>query len=160
MSKQDRVVYRNDHGQWVNKRADASRAASIHETQKQAVEAAREILHKQRGGELIICGGDGKIRSKDTVRATPNHRISRIRSTGRLVPVTRKSQHVVSRSDGRWSVRTGGSARVSRTFPRKADAIDYGRGVARDKHAELYIHTRDGRIQERSSYARNPLPAR
>jgi hypothetical protein len=160
MSKQQRVVYRNGQGQWVNKRASASRAASIHETQKQAWDAAREMLHKEGGGELIIHAGDGRIRSKDTISVRRDQRISRTRAADQLSRVTRKSQHVVSRSNGSWSVRAGGSAKVSRTFPRKADAIDYGRVVARDKHAELYIHTRDGRIQERLSYGLDPLPAR
>jgi len=160
MSKQHRVVYRDEHGRWVNKRGSASRAASIHDTQKQALNAARAMLHKEGGGELIIHAGNGRIRSKDTIWAERDQKISRTRAADPLPPTVRKSQHVVSRSDGSWSVRAGGSAKVSRTFPRKSDAIDYGRVVARDKRAELYIHRRDGRIQERLSYGRDPLPAR
>lgn len=68
MSKgQDRIVYRNEEGKWVNKRNDASKASSLHDTQKKAEKAARRMLENQGGGELITKGEDGKIRSKDTI---------------------------------------------------------------------------------------------
>lgn len=68
MSKdQDRTVYRRDDGMWVNKRHDAERASSLHATQKAAEDAARAMLGKQGGGELITKGVDGRIRSKDTI---------------------------------------------------------------------------------------------
>ena len=66
MSK-DRVVYRNEDGDWVNKRSDASRAASLHETQAEAEAAARATLRNSGGGELTTMGRDGRIRSKDTI---------------------------------------------------------------------------------------------
>jgi hypothetical protein len=68
MSKgKDRMVYRRSDGKWVNKRNDASRASSLHNTQKQAENAARLNLRNQGGGELVTKGRDGKIRSKDTI---------------------------------------------------------------------------------------------
>lgn len=67
MSKgRDRTVYRDPQG-WVNKRNDADRASSRHETQKEAIDAAKDMLRRQGGGELIVKGQDGKIRSKDTI---------------------------------------------------------------------------------------------
>lgn len=67
MSKgRDRTVFKKD-GVWVNKRNDASRASSLHRTQKEAESAARKNLTNQGGGELITKGLDGKIRSKDTI---------------------------------------------------------------------------------------------
>ncbi len=65
--KQDRTVYRNDDGEWANKRNDASRASSVHKTQREAEQAARQNLKNQGGGELTTKGRDGKIRSKDTI---------------------------------------------------------------------------------------------
>ena len=65
--KQDRTVYRRDDGKWVNKRNDASKASSIHGTQKDANGSARNMLKNQGGGELTTKGIDGKIRSKDTI---------------------------------------------------------------------------------------------
>lgn len=63
----DRTVYKDTNGNWVNKRNDASRASSLHSTQKEAEQAAREMLHNQGGGELTTMGLNGKIRSKDTI---------------------------------------------------------------------------------------------
>ena len=68
MSKdQDRTVYRRSDGDWVNKRNDASRASSVHRTQREAEDAARTMLRNQGGGELTTKGVDGQIRSKDTI---------------------------------------------------------------------------------------------
>lgn len=68
MSKnRDRMVYQRPDGTWVNKRNDADKASSLHETQKDAIEAAKEMLKNQGGGELTVKGIDGKIRSKDTI---------------------------------------------------------------------------------------------
>ena len=68
MSKDgDRMVYRRDDGTWANKRNDASKASSVHETQKEAEAAARAMLTNQGGGELTTKGVDGRIRSKDTI---------------------------------------------------------------------------------------------
>lgn len=68
MSKdRDRMVYQKGDGKWSNKRNDASRASSVHDTQREAERAARQNLQNQGGGELIIKGRDGKIRSKDTI---------------------------------------------------------------------------------------------
>lgn len=68
MSKgRDRTVSRRSDGSWTNKRNDASKASSLHKTQKEAEQAARNMLKNQGGGELITKGVDGKIRSKDTI---------------------------------------------------------------------------------------------
>lgn len=65
--KNNRIVYRRDDGQWVNKKTSSDRASSVHDKQSQAEKAAREMLHNTGGGELITKGIDGKIRSKDTI---------------------------------------------------------------------------------------------
>lgn len=67
MSKdQDRMVYKKD-GKWVNKRNDTGRASSVHGTQKDAIDAAKQMLQNQGGGELTTKGVNGQIRSKDTI---------------------------------------------------------------------------------------------
>jgi len=72
MSKgRDRTIYQRPDGTWANKRNDASRASSIHDTQRDAARAGSEMLKNQGGGELSIKGTDGKIRSKDTI--PPGH---------------------------------------------------------------------------------------
>lgn len=68
MSKgQDRTISRRPDGQWANKRNDAGRASSLHKTQKDAIDTAKDMLGNQGGGELTTKGGDGKFRSKDTI---------------------------------------------------------------------------------------------
>ncbi|NNE33945.1 MAG: DUF2188 domain-containing protein [Rhodothermales bacterium] len=68
MSKpQDRTISRRPDGRWDNKRNDADRASSVHDTQKEAQDAARDLLKRQGGGELTTKGVDGRIRDKDTV---------------------------------------------------------------------------------------------
>lgn len=68
MSKpQDRMVFQRDDGTWVNKRNDASRASSVHDTQAAAQREAKRLLQSQGGGELITKGVNGQIRSKDTI---------------------------------------------------------------------------------------------
>lgn len=68
MSKgRDRMVYKRDDGNWVNKRNDADRVSSVHGTQQGAIDAAKNMLGNQGGGELTVKGVNGQIRSKDTV---------------------------------------------------------------------------------------------
>lgn len=68
MSKgRDRSVSRRPDGTWANKRNDSERASSVHNTQREAEQAAREMLSNQGGGELTTMGRDGRIRSKDTI---------------------------------------------------------------------------------------------
>jgi len=73
MSKdRDRMVFKRDDGKWVNKRNDSDKASSLHDTQRGAEQAARDMLKNQGGGELITKGLDGKIRSKDTIAPGPD----------------------------------------------------------------------------------------
>jgi hypothetical protein len=62
----DRTVYQRDDGRWVEKRNDATKGG-VHDTQRQAEQAARRKLRNAGGGELITKGRDGRIRSKDTI---------------------------------------------------------------------------------------------
>jgi len=73
--------------------------------------------------------------------------------------MTRKSNHVIPSSEqGGWTVKKSGSSRVSRSFDRKEEAVKYGRELSRREQTELYIHKKDGRIQERNSYGKDPFP--
>ena len=62
----DRTVYKSGD-KWINKRNDAERASSKHDTQRAANATARRMLQNQGGGELTTKGVNGKIRSKDTI---------------------------------------------------------------------------------------------
>lgn len=63
----NRIVYKREDGQWVNKKTAADKASSLHNTQHDAENVAREMLKNTGGGELITKGLNGRIRSKDTI---------------------------------------------------------------------------------------------
>ena len=63
MGKNQHVVPRNNG--WAVKSAGTSRAASIHEKQSDAIEAARDTARSQKS-ELLIHGRDGQIRARDS----------------------------------------------------------------------------------------------
>jgi Uncharacterized protein conserved in bacteria (DUF2188) len=50
---------------WAVKGSGNSRATTVHDTQREAIDAAREIAHNQ-GGELFIHGRNGRIRERDS----------------------------------------------------------------------------------------------
>lgn len=68
------------------------------------------------------------------------------------------SQHVVPNQQGSWSVRKSEASKATRVFEKKADAVDYGRSVAKKGGSELYIHKKDGTISEKRSYGNDPCP--
>jgi hypothetical protein len=50
---------------WAVRGEGNSRATSVHDTQQEAINVAREIARNQ-GGELLIHGRDGQIRERDS----------------------------------------------------------------------------------------------
>lgn len=67
MAKNDRTVSKREDGSWANKKDGAERASSTHKTQREAIDAAHDMLKKSGGGELKVKGENGRIRSKDTI---------------------------------------------------------------------------------------------
>lgn len=53
-------------GGWAVRGEGNSRATSVHDTQREAIDTAREIARNQNG-ELLIHGRNGQIRERDTV---------------------------------------------------------------------------------------------
>lgn len=68
--------------------------------------------------------------------------------------MAKRNQHVVL-SGGRWTVRSAGAQRASRSFTTQEEAIEHAREKARRDGKELFIHGRDGRVRERSSYGQD-----
>jgi hypothetical protein len=50
---------------WAVRGEGNSRATSVHDTQREAIDAGREIARNQ-GGELLIHGRNGQIRERDS----------------------------------------------------------------------------------------------
>ena len=64
MVKRNQHVVPHDRG-WAVKPAGGSRASSVHETQREAIDRARGIARNQ-GAELFIHRHDGRIRERDS----------------------------------------------------------------------------------------------
>lgn len=69
----------------------------------------------------------------------------------------RRSQHVVPR-EGKWAVKAAGGDKATRVYDTQSKAITAARRIARNQKTELVIHGRDGRIREKSTYAKDPFP--
>ena len=69
----------------------------------------------------------------------------------------RKNQHVVPYRD-KWAVRGFGNARYTVTSRSKRDAVRIARRIAMNQKSELFIHKRNGVIQERNKYGVDPNP--
>lgn len=68
MSKNQHVTPRD--GQWAVQGAGNSRATSLHDTQAEAIDAARDIARNQQS-ELLIHGQNGRIRARDSYGNDP-----------------------------------------------------------------------------------------
>ena len=66
--------------------------------------------------------------------------------------MAKKSNHVLPSSSG-WAVKKYGSSRASRTFVTKESAVIYGRELSKSEKTELYIHKKNGMIQDRNSFS-------
>lgn len=62
---------------WSVEKPGASRASSVHQTQQQAIDAARQTLANGGGGELATKGRDGAVRAQDTISPGNDPRSSR-----------------------------------------------------------------------------------
>lgn len=65
-NSRDVVPGRSGSG-WDVRKPGSDRSSSHHDTQRDAQDRAREIVHNLGGGEVRIHGRDGKIRDSDTV---------------------------------------------------------------------------------------------
>jgi hypothetical protein len=70
MSKRNQHVVPHSEG-WAVKPEGAGRASSVHETQREAIDVARERAMNQ-GSELLIHGRNGQIRERNTYGADPH----------------------------------------------------------------------------------------
>ena len=61
------VVPNSERGGWDVRAPNADRSSGHFDTQREAIDRAREILGNDGGGEVRIHGRDGQIRNSDTV---------------------------------------------------------------------------------------------
>ena len=75
-----------------------------------------------------------------------------------IMAKTTKQQHTTPHGVHAWASKKSGSSRASRVFDTKAEAVAYSRQVAKNENIEHVIHGRDGKIQSRNSYGKDPYP--
>ncbi len=67
MANEGRDVVPNENGGWDVRKPGASRSSAHEDTQRQAIDRAREIVRNAGGGEVRIHGRNGQIRDSDTI---------------------------------------------------------------------------------------------
>lgn len=67
-----------------------------------------------------------------------------------------KTTHVVPNPEGGWDVKAGGSKKATKNYGLKSKAIDRARKISQNKSGELFIHGKNGRIQNRDSHGNDP----
>jgi hypothetical protein len=67
MGANDRHVVLNADGGWDVVKEGNSQASAHTDTEAQAIDREREIVHDAGDGELLIRGTDGQTRAKDTI---------------------------------------------------------------------------------------------
>ena len=82
--------------------------------------------------------------------------------TGEITPERMRkvvrSIHVVPDVQGGWSVQGSGTHRAMTHFSNKKDAVSYGREASRRMQRGLYVHDRNGEVQEVRHYGDPPPP--
>jgi uncharacterized protein YdaT len=73
--------------------------------------------------------------------------------------MNKKVHHVFPHQGGGWSVRRSDTARASRIFSNKNDAIEYARKLAQKDHSDLFVHNKDGTISQKNSYGPDTYPS-
>lgn len=71
--------------------------------------------------------------------------------------MAKKSNHVIGSSTG-WAVKKSGATKASKTFETKEKAVSYGIQLSKAEKTELYIHKKNGMIQNKNSYGNDPNP--
>jgi len=70
MTKKNQHVVPHESG-WAVRGAGNGRATSVHDTQREAISAARETAIRQ-GSEMLIHGENGRIRERNTYGNDPH----------------------------------------------------------------------------------------
>ncbi len=70
MPKKKNIHVFLSHDGWVVKHEDDNRSISIHETKREAEDAARKLARNAKG-ELVIHNRDGRISSRDSYSPDP-----------------------------------------------------------------------------------------
>ena len=69
-----------------------------------------------------------------------------------------RTKYHISPDGDRWKIQREGAQKPAKTFDNKSDAVDFGRGTAKNQEpSQLIIHKKDGPIQTEHTYKKNPF---
>lgn len=91
---------------------------------------------------------------KRTIKGTSRAVIPR-----REINAVVKAVHVVPSETG-WKVQKTGQEGVRRVFETKQQAVDFASALSRNKRVSLVIHSKNGRVEMKNGYGRNPKLAK
>jgi Uncharacterized protein conserved in bacteria (DUF2188) len=72
--------------------------------------------------------------------------------------MSKKTHHVVPNPNGGWDVKNGGGSKASNHFDTKRPAVNKAREISQNQGSELYVHGKDGKIQQKDSHGGDSYP--
>lgn len=70
--------------------------------------------------------------------------------------MSKKNYYVVTKPQGGWAVKKGGSQRASAVTGTQKESIEIGKSLAKKSHGELTIQGKDHKFREKNSYGHDP----
>lgn len=68
------------------------------------------------------------------------------------------NQHVTPHKNGGWQVKGAGNSRATARTSTQAEAYQIAKVIATNKHSEVVVHGKNGRIREKNSFGNDPFP--
>lgn len=63
-----------------------------------------------------------------------------------------QNSHHILPKNGSWIVKRAGSHRITKAFDTQLEAKQFGEDIAKNQGTSLFIHGRDGRINDRKDF--------
>lgn len=70
--------------------------------------------------------------------------------------MSKQNYYVVTRPQGGWAIKKGGSSKASAVTGTQKEAIEIGKDLAKKSQGELTIQGKDYKFREKNSYGDDP----
>ena len=126
---------------WAVKTEGSEKLSSVHNTQAEAVDRARERAHRL-GTTLFIHDAHGRFKHVENIHA-------------KEIPAKKANadQHVVPQEE-KWAVKAAGSDKPTSVHNTQHEAIEKAREAAKKQSTVLFIHDRAGHVREQHDYSK------
>ena len=128
-------------GKWAVRTEGSEKLSSVHETEEEAINRARERAHRL-GTTLFIHDAHGRFEHVENIHA-------------KEIPAKKANadQHVVPHGE-EWAVKAAGSDKPTSVHKTQHEAVDKAREAAKNQSTVLFIHGRDGHVREQHDYSK------